>query len=381
MHTPSFLIAADSFKNCLSALEVGKCIRAGIHSVFPQAKVTVLPMADGGEGTVDTILFAKGGTKEWVISVDPLNRPINSFIGILSDKNTAIIEMAATSGLELLLPKERNPMITSTFGTGLLIKAALDKGCQNIIIGIGGSATNDGGVGMAKALGILFLDQNGNEIDDGGAAIRNLHNIDISNIDRRIFNVRIRVASDVTNVICGKNGASYIYGKQKGATKKMAKELDQALVRLTKIVEEKLHINIEKIKGGGAAGGLGAGLVCFLGASIESGFDMMAKLIHLEQEISRHQIIITAEGSFDSQSFNGKTTFGIANLVQKTNKPVYVLAGSITDKLNEDDLRGIAAIIPITKKPTNLTTAIKNAPVWLYDASVMLSSIIKNTIQ
>jgi glycerate kinase len=374
---PSFLIVPDSFKDSLSAKNVGKNIAAGIKQIFNKSAVKIIPMADGGEGTVDSIVYAAGGEIIKTTVEDALGRPTESFFGIINNGKTAIIEMAAASGIEKLNLQERNPWITSTYGTGQLIKAALDKNCKEIIIGIGGSATNDAGVGMAMALGAKFTDKNGNTIKKGGGFLKNIVDIDLSQFDNRINNVKIIAATDVTAPLTGKNGASFVFAPQKGASPEMVTKLDNNLKHFANIVKAKFNIDIDNIAGSGAAGGLGAGLFFFLHAKIESGFSVIAKLTSVEDEMSNYDIIITAEGKVDSQTETGKTPVGVALLAQKFNKPVFVFTGNATEKTDELYKQGITSLIPITRKPCKLNEALLNADIWLQKSAEELCIAIK----
>jgi len=374
-----YLIVPDSFKDCLSAIEVGLTIQAGILESFPHSSTTVIPVSDGGEGFVNSVLHSVKGYKIPVMVFDPLLRNIESYIGIINDGRTAIIEMAAASGLELLTTQERNPWITSTFGTGQLILKALDLGCTELIIGIGGSATNDAGVGMAKALGIKFYDKFGTELDEGGGALGKLHTIDVTGIDTRLKNVSIRVATDVTNKLCGQQGATNVYGAQKGANQQMLQQLEDNMQHFATIMDQHFNVSIDLIVGGGAAGGLGAGLAVFLGAQLIPGFTLVSQIIEIETYIASSDILITAEGAIDNQTSFGKTPVGVGQLGLKYNKPVYVLVGSAPDSMQEIQMAGITAVIPIIRKPVSLNEAIKSATIWLRSASVMLSHIIETS--
>lgn len=376
-----FTIIPDSFKNCLPAIEVGKYIEAGIKEVFPESINRIIPMADGGEGTIQAIISATGGKIVNLRVHDPLMRPIDSFFYILPDAKTAIIEMAAASGIELILATERNPMKTTTFGTGELIKAALNKGCTTIIIGVGGSATNDGGVGMAMALGALFLDSNGIAIPLGGKGLNSIARIDLQDIDPRLKDVDIKVACDVKNKLCGTEGASAVYGPQKGATPDMVKILDQGLENLTNCIYKSLNSNVLNLEGGGAAGGLGAGLVAFTQAKLLPGFYLIADIVNLEQEIKESDFVISAEGAIDFQTQFGKTPAGVAAMAKKYNKPVFVFTGNASEDASQIDSTLIDAIIPITRRPISLDEAIELAPIWLNQSAKELARVIKSTIQ
>lgn len=380
MKSPRFLIAPDSFKNCLTARQAGAAIQRGLLRIFPDTVVSVIPMADGGEGTVDAVLTCLGGERVEVDVVDSFLRPHKAFLGILPNKTTAIIEMAAANGLELHQPEELNPWIASTYGTGLLIKKALDLECRELIIGIGGSATNDGGVGMAKALGVKFLDNRGKDIGDGPGVFSKLYRIDTSNLDKRISTAKITVASDVTNTLIGPQGASFVYARQKGADETMVKKLDNRLELLSMQIKKDLNLDVASIVGGGAAGGLGAGLVCFFGAFIKSGFEVISEWVDLEKQIIAHDIVITAEGTFDSQSAYGKTPVGVAAMAMKNKKPVFLMAGNFPDEISEDHRALFTAYIPINKRPISKNEALLKAPLWLDDAARMLAEIIRSTV-
>ena len=355
------LIAPDSFKESLSAVEVAECIEQGIKNYRPDIECIKIPLADGGEGTVETILHAIGGEKIPLRVKDPLLREIDSYWGLLPDKETAILEMATASGLELVSPSERNPMITSTFGTGQLIQSALDRNCRTIYIGIGGSATNDGGAGMAKALGARFMDKKGREVNDGGTYLSNIHHIDLSQFDHRVSKCEIIVISDVQNPMCGENGASYIYGPQKGADPEMVKKLDFNLQHFGELLEKKFNKKIITIAGAGAAGGLGAGLVAFCNADIQPGFETFSEITKIEDYIQEADLILTGEGKLDYQTKFGKVPYGIAQLSRKYNKPVIGIAGSLGEGYEELYEYGFQSIISIMEGPITLEEAIKNS--------------------
>jgi len=348
------VIAPDSFKECLSATQVALAISEGIKRVVPKAEITCIPIADGGEGTVEALVSATGGKIIPTPSVDAINRPIQSFYGILGDGKTAIIEMAAASGIELLASTERNPLITSTFGTGLLIKAALDAGFTQVIIGIGGSATNDGGAGMAQALGYGLFDHNGLSIKAGGGSLGDLYSIDSSSVHPLLGKAKITVASDVRNPLLGPSGATYIYGPQKGATLEMLETLEKNMACYSSILAQEQGIDVASIPGAGAAGGLGAGLMAFCNAELVSGFALVSELTNLEQHISVASIVFTAEGKIDSQTAFGKTVSGVAGLAKKYKVPVIALAGAVENSLTELYEQGITAVFAIGNQPMSL---------------------------
>jgi glycerate kinase len=357
----NILIAPDSFKDCLTASEVATALKKGILEVIGDATIQTAPVADGGEGTVEAVIHATGGTRLTVKVRDPLMRQIESFYGITGDGLTAVIEMAAASGIELLQKGERDPWITSTYGTGQLILDALDKGCQRIMIGIGGSATNDGGAGMAKALGIRFLNRNSKEIEEGGGALGALHSIDLKGLDPRIMQTEILVACDVTNPLTGPEGASVIYGPQKGADPGMVARLDENLAHYARIVNNQMDRDISAIPGSGAAGGLGAGLMAFLDAKLVSGFELVADTVLLEEKIAVADLVITGEGKMDHQTQFGKTPYGVAQMARKHGKPVIGVAGSLEEGAEVLYRHGFDLLLPIQEKPEELSLALKLA--------------------
>jgi len=348
------VIAPDSFKECLSATSVAAAISAGVKKVNPEAEMVCIPVADGGEGTVEAIVSATNGIIKETPSVDALNRPIRSFYGILGDGKTAVIEMAAASGIELIAPEERNPLITSTYGTGLLLKAAMDDGFKNIILAIGGSATNDGGAGMAQALGFDLQDKNEEPIGLGGGSLADLYSIDSSHVHPLLSTVKITIACDVRNPLLGTSGATIVYGPQKGATPPMLDILEENMAHFATILQQKFGTSFAEIPGSGAAGGLGAGLLAFCKAQLISGFDLINQLTRLEDQISRADLVFTAEGRIDSQTAFGKTISGVAQLGKKYQVPVIALAGKIEDDLTRLYSQGITAVFAIGDRPMSL---------------------------
>ena len=357
----NILVAPDSFKDSLSASEVSRIISEAISDVIPSASIRKIPISDGGEGLLEALLTPLQGTLVSVSVKDPLHRTIEASYGLVDQGKTAIIEMATASGLELLSIEERNPLITSTYGTGELIKNALDKGCTKIIIGLGGSATNDGGIGMIKALGGLFLDQYNQEIPDGGAALSTLHSIDLSGLDKRLQQVAIVCACDVDNPLTGPSGASYVYAKQKGASDNMLAVLDSNLSNYATVIKATLNKDLEHISGTGAAGGTAMGLLAFLDATLTPGIALITELLHLEKHIKEAQLVVTGEGKIDIQTLHGKTIMGIASLAKKHSIPVLVFTGSIGHGISEIYDQGVTAIFSIVSEPMSLETAIKNA--------------------
>lgn len=355
------VVAPDSFKGCLTALEVGEALKAGILSARRQAVVDVVPMADGGEGTVQSLVDASSGQVLRAEVLDPLGRPIMAEFGLMGDGKTAVIEMAAASGLPLLDDSERNPMVTTTYGTGQLIKAALDAGATKLIVGIGGSATNDGGAGMAQALGVKLLDEAGCEIGRGGGSLKRLARIGMSGIDPHIAGVEVVVACDVTNPLTGPNGASAVYGPQKGATPDMVEELDRALSHYADVIRQQLGVDIANVKGAGAAGGLGAGLMAFLRAALRPGVDIVIEATRLADRIAGADLVITGEGRIDSQTKMGKTPMGVARVAQQYGVPVIGVAGQVAADADVLHDLGFAALIGIVDGPMTLAESVRSA--------------------
>lgn len=356
------IVAPDSFKGSLTSIQAACAMEKGIKKAAQNYKENVeiikVPMADGGEGTVEAVISAVGGKIISTKAIDPLGREINSFFGILPD-NTAIIEMAAASGLNLLKPGEGNPMKTTSYGTGQIIKAALDIGCTKIILGIGGSATNDGGVGMCQALGIKFLDNKGEEIGFGGGQLNKIESIDVTGIDPRIANITLTIASDVQNVLTGKTGASAVYGPQKGATQEMIEILDNNLLHFAQIIKRDIGIDILNIPGSGAAGGLGGALMAFFNSKFRSGIEVIIELTKFEEKIKDATLIITGEGSTDYQTLYGKVPFGIAKVASKYKIPVICISGALGYGYEDLYDAGLGALFSIVNRPMTLEEAME----------------------
>lgn len=363
------VVAPDSFKGSLTAIEVSDAIEQGIREIFPEAEIVKIPMADGGDGTVQCLVNATGGEILREKVTDPLGDEILASYGILGDKKTAVIEMAEASGLTLVPENKRNPLITTTYGTGQLIKAALDRGCRKMIIGIGGSATNDAGAGMVQALGAKLLDKDGEEIGFGGGELKKVLRIDTKYFDNRLSKTKVLIASDVSNPLCGPKGASRIYGPQKGATPEMTKELDESLAYFAEIIKRDLHKDIKDIPGAGAAGGLGASLIAFLNAELRPGIDIMIEIAKLEQAIKDADLVVTGEGKIDSQTIYGKAPIGVARIAKKYNIPVIAVAAIISDDADIVHQYGINTLIKISEPPMSLTEP-KSKKVWLIKKSI-----------
>lgn len=355
-----FVLAPDSFKESMSAPKVCEVMERGIRKVSLDAQVIQVPMADGGEGTVDALIMSNGGTRIEVEVSGPIpTEKVTTYFGVLADKKTAVIEMAKANGIDRLVKQKRNPLLTSTYGTGEMIKAALDQGVEKIIIGLGGSVTNDGGAGMAQALGVRLLDGEGDELAAGGGALAKLAKIDESMIDPRIKKTEIILASDVVNPLTGPIGASIVFGPQKGATPTMVKELESNLLHYAKIIQRDLTIDIQKVPGAGAAGGLGAGLLAFTGAKIRSGVELVIEFTQLEKKIAKADYVFTGEGGIDFQTKFGKTPYGVAQIAKKYNKPVFACAGFIGNQVDVLYDEGITAIFGILAKASSIEEALQ----------------------
>lgn len=363
MEKQIFVLAPDSFKGSLTAKEVCLAMEKGIKKVLPASECISVPMADGGEGTVQSLVDATGGTIYELEVTGPLGNPLKSFYGIMGDGKTAVIEMASASGLHLVDEATKNPLITTTYGTGQLVKACLDRGIENIILGIGGSATNDGGAGFAQALGVSLKDKNGDELPFGGAALSKLHKVDISGLDARLKDIRIEVASDVSNPLYGENGASYVFGPQKGATPEMVCLLDDALRHYSVIIKEQLRKDVAHTAGAGAAGGLGAGLLAFTNVRMRRGVDIIIEYTNLREIIKKADYVFTGEGGIDFQTKFGKTPYGVAQVAKSENKKVIAVAGYLGKDIESlyDMFDAIFGIMPsVMTMPEAIKTAAVN---------------------
>lgn len=355
------VIAPDSYKESLSALAVATAIEAGFREIFPAAEFVKIPVADGGEGTVEAMVAATQGQIIRLTVTGPLGQPVDAFYGLSGDAHTAFIEMAAASGLELVPAAQRNPLITTSFGTGELIKNALDRGVGHIIIGIGGSATNDGGAGMMQALGARLLDAQDRQIGFGGGALPALVRIDIAQLDARLARCRIEVACDVTNTLIGEKGASAIFGPQKGATPERVAQLDRALAHFAQIIQRDLDRDVLDIAGGGAAGGMGAALHAFCQAELRRGIEIVTEALGLAEQVKDADLVITGEGRIDSQSINGKVPIGVAQVAKRFDKPVIGIAGSLTADVGVVHEHGLDAVYSVLFSVGTLEEALANA--------------------
>lgn len=368
-------IAIDSFKGSLSTFEAGRAIEEGIKKVYSDAKVKIIPMADGGEGTVDAIVSATGGEMQKVKVHNPIGKIIESSYGIV-DK-TAIIEMSAASGITLISESERNPLNTTTYGVGELIVDAIKKGCRKFIVGIGGSATNDGGIGMLSALGFEFLDKDGKQVSCGAKGLKEITSIKKDNVLTELSECSFLVACDVKNPLCGENGCSAIYGPQKGATSEMIKDMDLWLENFAELTK---GINPESDKdfpGAGAAGGLGFAFLSYMSGELKSGIELVIKETNLEESVKDADIVITGEGRLDGQSYMGKAPVGVAMLAKKYNKPVIAFAGGVTEDAVKCNEYGIDAFFPILRTPCSLEEAMDNAFINLKNTAEQVFRMIK----
>lgn len=371
------VVAPDSFKESMGAKEVALAIEKGIKKVFPEAEIIKVPMADGGEGTVESLVEAGRGKIIRKKVTSPLGKKIYAYFGILEDEATAVVEMAQASGLSLVPSKKRNPLFTTSYGTGELIKEVLDRGCRKVIVGIGGSATIDGGAGMAQALGAKLLDKEGKEISFGGGSLGKIVDINMEKSDARIADVEVIVASDVDNPLCGPRGAARIYGPQKGATPKMVEILDRNLAHFARMIKKFLGKEIADIPGAGAAGGLGAGLIAFLGAKLKSGIDLMIDASHLEEKLKGTDLVISGEGRIDQQTAYGKTPMGVTERAKKVNIPVILIGGEIRGDTKVLYEKGVNALISSVDRVSSLSEAIKNSKQALMDASERAMRLVK----
>lgn len=364
-----FVIAPDSFKESLSAVQAAQAMQRGILRQFPDAICRLVPLADGGEGTVDALLNACAGQKVACRVRGPLPQQwVESYFALMDEGKTAVIEMAKANGIHLIPLAQRNPALTSTYGTGEMIRQALDLGVSKIVIGLGGSVTNDAGSGMVQALGVKFLDQAGLEVQPCGGNLKQICEIDLSALDARLATTEMLIASDVNNPLCGEYGASAIFGPQKGATPELVKILDQNLGYFANLVETTLGVNVQHQAGAGAAGGLGFGLLAFARAKIQSGVELLIQQTGLAEKIAQADVVLTGEGKIDRQTFMGKTPFGVAQVGKSLNKPVYAFAGMIGEGIEPLLEAGLTQIIGINPPDISVEDAIRNAENNLTDS-------------
>lgn len=353
-----FVCAPDSFKESMTSIEAIDSMEKGIKKAIKNSSVDKIPMADGGEGITESLVIATSGKYINTIVKDPLGRDIETYFGLLGDGETAIIELAKASGLELLDISERNPMKTTTYGVGQLILKALDLKVKNIIIGLGGSATNDCGIGMLSALGVKFMDEFNNEIFQGGESLGKIKNIDITNLDSRIVNVNFEVACDVNNPLIGPEGATYVFSKQKGASREMQSILEEGMISFNNLVRDKIGIDMNLVSGSGAAGGAGGGIVSFLKGNLIPGAELVIKYTGLEEKISKCDFVFTGEGLIDFQTKYGKTPVAVSKIAKKYSKPVIVFCGGIGEGVECLYEEGITSIVSILNGVSTLKEAL-----------------------
>lgn len=350
------VIAIDSLKGSLTSLQAGSAAAEGIRRVYPDAQIDIFPIADGGEGTVDALVTGLKGKKQTVSAMDPLGRPIVCEYGILPN-GTAVIEMSCAAGITLITKEERNPLHTTTYGVGEVIRDAVEKGCRNFVIGIGGSATNDGGIGMLQALGFGILDAEGRPVSMGGKGLQEITAITTENALPELKQCRFQIACDVTNPLCGSHGCSAVYGPQKGATPEMVAQMDTWLQNYADIVKTVLPYSDQNMPGVGAAGGIGFAFAAFLNGKLVSGIDLILREIDVEAHIQAADIVITGEGRLDAQTVMGKAPIGIAKIAKKYQKPVIAFSGCVTDGAKVCNSHGIDAFFPIVKGACTLEQA------------------------
>lgn len=372
-------VSIDSFKGSLTTFQAGKAVEEGIKRVYNDAVVNICPLSDGGEGTTQTIIGATNGEMVEVMVHNPLGKMINACYGIIPQTKTAVIEMSAAAGITLIEPGERNPLHTTTYGVGEMICDAVSKGCRDFIIGIGGSATNDGGVGMLQALGFQFLDAYEKQVEWGAKGLKDIVRISPQNAMKELSECNFRVACDVTNPLCGENGCSRVYGPQKGATEQMIKDMDMWLSAYADLTNKIIPSADKNTPGSGAAGGLGFALLSYLNATLESGVELVIKETGLEEYIKKSDIVITGEGRLDGQSSMGKAPIGVAKLAKKYNKQTIAFSGCIGDGARLCNENGIDAFFPILKTPCTLEHAMDsdNAYKNLSDTAQQVFNLIK----
>ena len=351
------VIAIDSLKGSLSSMEAGMAIKDGILAAKPDAEVIVKPLADGGEGTTDALIEGMNGERIDLTVTGPMHTPVDAYYGYLKDTNTAVMEMASAAGITLVPDSEKNPLLATSYGVGEMINDAIQRGCRNFIIGIGGSVTNDGGIGMLKALGVRFLDENGEDAGEGGQALAKVARIDVSGMNPLLKECHIQVACDVNNPLCGENGSTYVYGPQKGVTEDMKKKLDEAMAHFARVTSETLENDYLNTPGAGAAGGLGYAFLAYTGAALTPGIELILDAVGLEEELSSADVVVTGEGRLDFQTAMGKAPVGVARLAKKYNAKVIAFAGSVTKEATACNKEGIDAFFPILRGVCTLAEA------------------------
>ena len=351
------VIAIDSLKGSLSSMEAGMAIKDGILAAKPDAEVIVKPLADGGEGTTDALIEGMNGERIDLTVTGPMHTPVDAYYGYLKDTNTAVMEMASAAGITLVPDSEKNPLLATSYGVGEMINDAIQRGCRNFIIGIGGSVTNDGGIGMLKALGVRFLDENGEDAREGGQALAKVARIDVSGMNPLLKECHIQVACDVNNPLCGENGSTYVYGPQKGVTEDMKKTLDEAMAHFARVTSETLENDYMNTPGAGAAGGLGYAFLAYTGATLTPGIELILDAVGLEEELSGADVVVTGEGRLDFQTAMGKAPVGVARLAKKYNAKVIAFAGSVTKEATACNKEGIDAFFPILRSVCTLAEA------------------------
>ncbi|HHL0974395.1 MULTISPECIES: glycerate kinase [Bacillus cereus group] len=355
------VIASDSYKESLKAIEVCEAIERGFRAIFPNAKYVKIPIGDGGEGTVESLVDATGGRIISISVTGPLRESVQAFYGVSKDKKTAFIEMAAASGLQHVPVEKRNPLITTTKGTGELILHALNQGAEYIILGLGGSATNDGGAGMLAALGVRFINDKGEVIDPSGGTLHSIVAIDFSQMDPRLKGVKIEAACDVDNPLVGMQGASFVFGRQKGANIEMMKELDENLKHYANILKRYVSSDVSEIPGAGAAGGMGAAVISVLKGDLRRGIEIVLDYTNFDKHIEDADLIITGEGRIDEQTAYGKAPVGVAGRAKRFSVPVIAIGGSVSSDYSAVYEKGIDAVFSITMRPTTLEEAYRVA--------------------
>ncbi|MBM3941458.1 MAG: glycerate kinase [SAR202 cluster bacterium] len=371
------LVSPQSFKGSVSALEAARAIAKGVQAAEPDAQTVLLPVADGGDGTLNALVDGTNGETFRTVVTGPVGQPVEALWGVMGDGRTAVIEMARASGLALLTPRRRNPRVATTRGTGEIIKEALDRGYTRIIVGLGGSATNDGGAGMAAALGVKFLDARGHPLANGGAALARLARIDLSERHPGLDKAEVIGATDVTNPLCGPTGASAVYGPQKGASPEVVAELDAALANFAQVVERDTGLPVLERPRAGAAGGLGAGLLAFAGAELRSGIDMVCDVINFDQHLPGASLVITGEGRADHSSIFDKAPVGVARRANALGVPTILLAGSLGTGYEELYQHGIAGIMCIADRPMTYEQSLARAEELLAGAAERALRLMK----